>query len=83
MAQLCQLKGKFTNQSLRIWGATSYAKRNYSNVSIQQAGRWRSDAFKSYIRLDNEYFARLPLATLLKPIINENVQFGYQHQQHQ
>ena len=80
LAKLCNLKGKFTNQSLRIGGATSYAQRNYSNIAIQKAGRWRSNAFKSYIRFDNDYFAKLPLAALLKPIIDENTQFGYQSQ---
>ena len=78
LAYACNLKGRFTNQSVRIGGATSYAKRNFTNVQIQQAGRWRSNAFKSYIRLDNEYFAQLPLKALLQPIINDNVQFGYQ-----
>ena len=78
LALVCKLEGRFTNQSLRIGGATSLAQRGFSNIVIQKAGRWRSDAFKTYVRLDNNYFAQLPLKALLTPIVNGDVKFGYQ-----
>ena len=77
-SNLCKLKGNFAGQSFRIGGRTSYAKRNWSDHVIKQAGRWNSDAFKTYIRLDNEYFANLPCKALLLPIVNVNNQFGHQ-----
>ena len=51
---------------------------NYSDHVIQRAGRWKSDAFKTYIRLDNEFLANLPLNAMLAPIVNQYAQFGYQ-----
>ena len=77
LAYVCKLKGKFAGQSFRIGGGTSYAKRGYPDHVIQKAGRWKSDAFKTYIRLDNQFFADLPLQAMLQPIVQQYAQFGY------
>ena len=78
LAFSCKLTGKYSGQSFRMGGGTSLAQRNYSNHVIQRAGRWKSDAFKTYIRLDNEFLANLPLNAMLAPIVNQYAQFGYQ-----
>lgn len=40
----------FSTHSFRIGGATHCAMLGYSNEQIQIMGRWKSNAFKSYIR---------------------------------
>ena len=41
---------RFKTHSFRIGAASAAAKLGYSDTEIQSAGRWRSSAFKSYIR---------------------------------
>ncbi len=43
----------YTSHSFRIGRATLWAKQGYSDTQIQHMGRWRSDAFKKYIRPDH------------------------------
>lgn len=43
--------GQFGTHSFRIGGATHFAMLGYSNEEVQQMGRWKSDAYKTYIRI--------------------------------
>ena len=43
--------------SLRIGGATSLIQRGIPDVIVQLLGRWNSDAYRSYIRLDKCFLA--------------------------
>ena len=42
----------YTAHSFRIGAATSAAMRGYSGEQIQQMGRWTSQSFRRYIRID-------------------------------
>lgn len=44
---------RYTPHSLRIGGTTALAGRGASDAQIRAAGRWRSDAWKKYIRTYN------------------------------
>ena len=73
----CKLKGNYSGQSFRMGGSTSYSKRNFSDHVIKKGGRWTSDAFQTYIRFDDEFFAQLPFRALLTPIVNQYNEFGF------
>lgn len=45
------LLSQYKAHSFRIGAATTAAKMGYSVDTIKTAGRWKSDAYKSYIRL--------------------------------
>ena len=45
--------GNFNSHSFRIGAATSCAANGIADAVIQRLGRWRSDAFKKYIRITN------------------------------
>ena len=45
---------KYATHSLRIGGACSLAASGWDSASIQTFGRWRSDAFLSYIRVSDQ-----------------------------
>ena len=48
----CDLdKATYKSYSFRIGAASGTAPRGFSDVQIQLMGRWRSDAFRQYIRL--------------------------------
>ena len=42
----------YTSHSFRIGGATAAAMRGYSNEQIKIMGRWSSDSFRRYIRVE-------------------------------
>ena len=44
--------GKFTSHSFRIGAATAAAMAGYSVESIKKAGRWRSEAYRLYVKPD-------------------------------
>ncbi|CAC5420125.1 unnamed protein product [Mytilus coruscus] len=44
-------QGKYTSHSFRIGAATSAAMNGLSDSEIQTMGRWKSDSFRSYIRI--------------------------------
>ena len=49
--QFCQLdSSKYKGHSFRIGGATLAAERGMTDAQIRLLGRWKSDAFKKYIR---------------------------------
>ena len=50
LISLSGFKGYFSPHSLRIGAATNWSHSGLSDSQIRQRGRWRSDAFKSYIR---------------------------------
>ena len=43
---------RYTTHSFRIGGASYMATQGYSDAQIRQAGRWTSNAFLSYIRIN-------------------------------
>lgn len=45
--------GKFTSHSFRIGSASHAAMLGYSDEAIKQAGRWRSEAYRLYIKPDH------------------------------
>ena len=53
--------GKFTSHSFRIGAATAAAMAGYSVETIKQAGRWRSDAYRRYLK--PESICTLPVLT--------------------
>ena len=54
LASLCHLNDSvFKGHSFRIGGATLAAAKGFSDAQIRALGRWRSDAFKKYIRPSN------------------------------
>ena len=67
--------GSFYLYSYRIGGATSYARRNIDHRIIQSIGRWRSDAYQIYIKLDNESAARNQSSYIKTPVHNPNLVF--------
>ena len=58
LCNLIQLPRKRVSpHSFRIGGATSLINRGIPDVVVQLLGRWNSDAYKSYVRLDKEFLA--------------------------
>ena len=51
-------RNRVSPHSLRIGGATSLINRGVPDVVVQLLGRWNSDAYKSYVRLDKEFLAQ-------------------------
>ena len=52
--QLCHLDPKrYKGHSFRIGAATYPAEQGISDAQIRQMGRWKSDAFKKYIRISS------------------------------
>lgn len=49
--QYCGLESCFKPHSFRIGGATEAMRLGYSSEQVQAMGRWRSQAFRRYIRL--------------------------------
>jgi len=50
LCQLAKIKSKITPHCFRVGGATWASKQGWSDARIQQHGRWRSGAFKTYIK---------------------------------
>ena len=53
LADLClmaKIKGKITPHSFRHGGATWAGKQNWSDARIRAHGRWRSEAYKAYVK---------------------------------
>ena len=52
VVHLCNLDPtKYNGHSFRIGAATYAAEQGFSDTQIRQLGRWKSDAFKKYIRI--------------------------------
>ena len=52
VVQLCNLDPKkYKGHSFKIGAATYAAEHGFSDPQIRQLGRWKSDAFKKYIRI--------------------------------
>ncbi|EQC24749.1 hypothetical protein SDRG_17359 [Saprolegnia diclina VS20] len=58
-AKLGKEPATFTTHSLRSGGATAQFKGGATDLTIQKFGRWRSDAFKIYARIDDVAIAQL------------------------
>lgn len=69
----------FKLYSFRIGGATMYAKRGFPSTLIQILGRWRSDAYKTYIRLNKSDIANLSSIMVNTEIIDPRAVFLYQN----
>ena len=54
--------------STKDGGATSYARRGVPFHIIQMLGRWKSDAYKIYIR-----YSHSDIASILKSLASRNV----------
>ena len=50
-------RDRITPHSLRIGGATTLIQRGIPDVVVQMLGRWNSDAYRSYVRLDKQYLS--------------------------
>ena len=51
--------GEFNTHSFRIGAATSAKEANISDMHIQMLGRWKSNAYQSYIRTSPSKVAQL------------------------
>ena len=58
------VEGSVTAHSLRIGAATAAWLRGCSDSQIQALGRWKSDSFKRYLRIDSNAIARLTAGLL-------------------
>ena len=68
----------FTGYSFRIGGATSYARRGYPEYIIKILGRWKSQAYRSYIKLNDKSLADLPSGMMNTQVVDPNRVFLYQ-----
>ena len=56
--QRCDLdSSKYKGHSFRIGAATFAAENGFSDVQIRAMGRWKSDAFRKYIRIPSLSFS--------------------------
>ena len=63
--------GEYTPHSLRAGSATDAAQRGLPDSAVQQLGRWRSNAFRAYLRPSNQ--AQADIASILAGIhLNPN-----------
>ena len=51
---------RFTSHSLRYGGASTLAAANTSEANIQLVGRWKSMAYKVYLKQSRALFERAP-----------------------
>ena len=59
LAVLVGIEGKVTPHSLRIGAATAAWRAGFSDSQIQAMGRWKSQAFLKYLRIDSESLSTL------------------------
>jgi len=59
LAILIGVEGKVTPHSLRIGAATAAWRAGFSDSQIQAMGRWKSQAFLKYLRIDSESLSTL------------------------
>jgi hypothetical protein len=52
IGDFCEEKGLYKPHSFRIGGATEAKRLGFDDDTIMQWGRWSSNAYKKYIRLD-------------------------------
>jgi len=50
-----EAQGVYTSHSFRIGAASTAAAQNYPNYIIQQLGRWTSDAYMRYIKINQDF----------------------------
>lgn len=65
--------------SFRIGGATSLARRGVDHKMIQMLGRWKSDAYQCYIRMDHNDLARVQTEAIESEIVLPNYVFLHQN----
>lgn len=70
---------RFKLYSFRIGGATSLAQRGVDHGHIQLAGRWRSDAYRIYIRLTSQMMADRQAHFFSLPVVDPSVVFLHQN----
>ena len=70
---------RYTIYSFRIGGATSLARRGIDHRMIQIAGRWRSDAYRLYIRMSIKSMAENQAAFLQREVSHPDLVFLHQN----
>ena len=68
---------KVTLYGLRYGTATSLARRNVDPTIIKTMGRWHSDAYQVYIKMDPKMIVHLMQSYQKMPIVNGNVEFTH------
>ena len=70
---------RYTVYSFRIGGATSLARRGVDHRMIQIAGRWRSDAYRLYIRMSIKSMAVNQAEFLRRDVTHRDLVFLHQN----
>ena len=71
---------KVTLYGFRYGTATSLARRNIDTPIIKTVGRWHSDAYKSYIKMEPKMLVNLMQLYQHMPIVNGNVEFTHENE---
>ena len=71
---------RVTLYGFRYGTATSLARRNVDTPYIKTMGRWHSDAFRSYIKMDPKMLVNLMQTYQHMPIIDKSIEFAHQNE---
>ena len=67
-----------TLYGFRYGTATSLARRNVDPSIIKTVGRWHTDAYKSYVKMDPNMIVNLMKLYQTMPIVNNSIEFTHE-----